>query len=150
MSRVVRAINAIVEAPGEEMFEKIASIVESQTRRRITDEKTDPEGKPWRDWSEVYAASQHGTKRHKPHPGQLRRAGGHSILELMGHLRDSIGHVIGERSVAVGVEEAGVTAEVKYGAAMQATRPFLGLSDSDEIEIVEIIADFIEREMMRQ
>jgi phage gpG-like protein len=68
----------------------------------------------------------------------------------MGHLRDSIGHVIGERSVAVGVEEAGVTAEVKYGAAMQATRPFLGLSDSDEIEIVEIIADFIEREMMRQ
>ena len=37
-----------------ELLESIGSIAESQTRRRISDEKTAPDGTPWQDWSAGY------------------------------------------------------------------------------------------------
>lgn len=54
---------------------------ESQTRRRIESERRGPDGEPWADWSERYAAGRHH---------------GHSLLIASGHLRDSItGYVDG-------------------------------------------------------
>ncbi|MCZ5371635.1 hypothetical protein O5698_23095 [Escherichia coli] len=37
-----------------ELLESIGAVVESQTRRRIIDEKTSPGGERWPDWSDGY------------------------------------------------------------------------------------------------
>lgn len=129
-----------------EMLESVGSVVESQTRRRITDEKTSPEGVPWAEWQESYAGHQHGrNKGHKAHPGQLSEAGGHSILELSGDLKDSIQFDVQGDSVIIGsnliyarVHQEGF-AEKNIPA-----RPYLGLSDENRDEVEQMVRDFIE------
>ena len=37
----------------------VAAVVESQTRRRIQEEKEAPDGTPWADWSPGYAETRH-------------------------------------------------------------------------------------------
>lgn len=37
----------------QELLESIGAVVESQTRRRISDEKTSPAGERWEEWSRL-------------------------------------------------------------------------------------------------
>ncbi|MFV0448034.1 MAG: hypothetical protein ACK5MF_06180 [Vibrio sp.] len=45
-----------------ELLESLGSVVESQTRRRIADEKESPSGVSWPDWSSDYAKTRHGNQ----------------------------------------------------------------------------------------
>ncbi len=65
----------------------IGAEVETQTRRRISEEKTAPDGSPWQAWSDAYAKS---------------RTGGHSLLDSSGRLLDSISYQIQGNNVHVG------------------------------------------------
>ena len=58
-----------------ELLESIGAVAESQTRRRISDEKTAPDGTPWAPWSTDYAKTRHGNQ---------------SLLQGDGDLLDSI------------------------------------------------------------
>lgn len=131
------------KAGGRVLLEAVGAIVESQTRRRISDEKTAPDGKKWEEWSEGYAASKHGADAaHDPHPGALRESQGHSLLELDGGLLDSIQFLITGEEVEVG-------SNLKYARRQNAQRPFLGLSKDNEREVVEIIDDFLDDQIKR-
>ena len=61
--------------------------IESQTRRRIADEKSTPAGADWPDWSEGYAATRHS---------------GQSLLQSEGDLLDSIQQLVSGDTVEVG------------------------------------------------
>lgn len=129
----------LVESIGNnvDLFELIGSEVESQTRRRIQEEKTGPDGKEWKPWSKKYAASQHGnTGTHAPHPDELRRSGGHSLLQLDGGLLDSIQYQALPGRVLVG-------SNLVYAGPNQASRPFLGVSRENEDEIESLCIEFI-------
>lgn len=119
------------------MLEEVGGLVESQVRRRISEQKTSPDGKNWPAWSDSYARTRHGN---------------HSLLENEGDLLDSIQYVINGDELEVG-------SNVKYAATHQfgdkrlafgkvdvviPPRPFLGLSDADMDEVVEVIDDFID------
>lgn len=46
----------------QELLESIGAVVESQTRRRISSEKSSPAGEKWQDWSDSYAKPDTATR----------------------------------------------------------------------------------------
>ena len=102
---------------------------ESQTRRRISDEKTGPDGAAWPEWSEGYAATRHG---------------GQSLLESDGHLIASL------ESGADG-DTAWWGSDMVYAATHQfgdasrniPARPYLGISAQNKRELADLIDHFL-------
>ncbi|MBL9102160.1 MAG: phage virion morphogenesis protein [Myxococcales bacterium] len=111
-----------------QLREVVASEGESQIRRRISDEKTDPEGKAWPEWSPEYAAE---------------RAAKGGLLELEGHLRDSIAYEINGDTILVGsnLVYAGVHNEGDDDMGIPERR-YLGFSAENLDDIGEVIVDF--------
>jgi len=119
------------------LLDIVGALVVSQTQRRIHEEKRAPDGTEWDDWSDAYAGHKHGAKGHEPHPGQLRNADGHSLLELFGNLLTSITHVVHDNEVEIG-------SNLAYAGAQNMTRPFLGLSDANESELDRLVSSYLE------
>lgn len=118
--------------PMSKLLEVVGAAVESQTRRRIEEEKTSPEGKAWAPWSPDYAATRHG---------------GHSLLMGEGDLDDSLTHEVGWRDVQVGSNLVYAAIHQFGGAEVGMDipeRPYLGLSPSNEDELAGILDDFID------
>lgn len=145
IGEVVDALGLFVDFDRTDLLEALASEVESQTRRRISDEKTSPDGVAWPEWSEGYAGSRHGpTRSHRPHPGALRESGGHSLLVLSGDLLDSVTSEVSGDEVVVG-------SNLVYAATHQYGRPedgipkreFVGLSDDDLTALEALTIDFL-------
>ena len=113
-----------------DLLEVIGATVESQTRRRIAEEKTSPDGDEWPVWSEKYAATRHS---------------GHSLLIGEGDLLDSIVFVVGSGEVEVG-------SNLIYAATQHFgdedrnidAREWLGLSEDNEAELQRVINDWFE------
>lgn len=145
--RLQRALRRF-KYPDQDLMEAIGATLESQTRRRIQEEKASPEGEPWQEWSEEYVSRPHGSKEHAstvPHSTKSP-AGGHSYLQLFGHLLDSILYEATSEDVTWG-------SNVEYAAVHQLgykaipPRPYLGLSRDNEEEIAEIIESWFEEQM---
>lgn len=109
----------------------IGALVESQTRRRLAEEKQAPDGKAWAPWGPNWAGT-----RHK----------GHRLLENEGNLIDSIHFVVAGEDILVG-------SNLVYAAIHQfggdevgipiPARPYLGLSDDNFAEMVDLVDSFI-------
>ncbi len=123
------------------LLSSLGSVVESQSRNRIQNEKRSPTGQPWKDWGAAYAASKHGaSKGHRPHPGQLRSSQGHTLLSLDGHLLESL-------HFQTTFDELEVGSNLIYANRQNEERPFLGLSQDNTAEALEVIEQFLDREM---
>ena len=113
------------------LLEEVGAEVENQTRRRVSEEKRAPDGEAWDEWSDAYAAT-------RPPKGGL--------LELEGHLIDSITYNVNTDTVSVGsnLVYAGVH---QYGHGGVPARPYLGQSAENTRELTELVLDWIEKEM---
>lgn len=136
-------LRPIFEFEPSELMTDIASIGEEQTRRRITDEKTAPDGTPW-----------------------LPNTQGTSILMQSGqHLLSSLAWTSSAEQAEWGatweyahVHQDGMTIVPKNGKALVFTlgrnaqmihakkvtippRPFVGLSDDNIKEIIDVVTD---------
>lgn len=116
----------------EPLLEAVGAEVESQTRRRLAEEKRGPDGEPWPAWSAAYAAGRHG---------------GHSLLRSEGGLLDSIRHeagpeeaVIGSNLVYAAIHQFG---GADAGQALPA-RPYLGLAAEDEADLAALLESWAE------
>jgi phage virion morphogenesis protein len=122
------------QARTDQLLEIVGSEIESQTRRRITDEKEAPDGTEWDEWSEGYAA---------------RRPAKGGLLDLDGHLLDSITYNADKDEVAVG-------SNVAYARRHQEgdeddgipARPYLGLSKENAVDVQRLVFDWVEKEML--
>jgi len=111
----------------------IGALVESQTRRRIHEEKESPDGKAWEKWGANWASS-----RHK----------GHGLLENEGDLLDSIHFVVAGGDILVG-------SDLVYAAIHQfggdevgipiPERPYLGMSDDNWGDVADVADAFVTR-----
>ncbi|EGQ7799293.1 phage virion morphogenesis protein [Vibrio parahaemolyticus] len=144
-----------------ELLDVMGALVESQTRRRIADEKTAPDGSPWPDWSPEYKKTRHGNQ---------------SLLQGGGDLLDSITYVVQRNQVRIGsplpysgVHQDGFSGAVQvdahtrlitqaFGKALAfpvyqsvgaftrqmniPQREFLGLSSDNQQEVFAVIGDF--------
>ena len=144
-----------------ELLDSIGTTVARQARRRITNEKTAPDGSAWKPWSTAYGKTRHS---------------GNSLLQGEGDLLDSIeyqverGKVrIGSALVYSGVHQDGFSGAVQvpshtrlitqaFGKALRSgvyqtvgafsrqmaipQRQFLGLSSDNQTELLAVIGDF--------
>ncbi len=107
--------------------------IESQTRRRLQDEKTAPDGTPWADWSPRYALTRHQRQ---------------SLLSSDGDLMDSLSAFANARQVEVGTD-------LPYGAPHQfgfakrniPARPFLGLSTENAEDLLNVAEDWVDTQL---
>lgn len=148
LQEAILKIDRVGEAPTGELMEGIGRLVQEQTRRRITDEKTAPDGSAWK-------ANRAGT----------------SILHASGALAASIDYIASTGSVIVGSglvyarihQEGGVikpvngqalkfwwvsSGFVNFVVARSVTIPrrqYLGLSADNQNETVEATEDWLSR-----
>lgn len=117
------------------LLESVGAEIESQTRRRISEENAAPDGTPWQPWSDDYAETRHG---------------GHSLLEGEGELLDSIQYLVEGDRVVVGTN-------LVYGAIHQfggdevgipiPARPYLGIGPENEEDLEAVINDWADRQL---
>ncbi|OUS51464.1 phage virion morphogenesis protein [Shewanella sp. SACH] len=146
-----------------ELLDALGGIVESQTRRRIADEKSSPDGKPWAEWNSAYGKTRHGNQ---------------SLLQGGGDLLDSIQYVVEKNQVRIGsplpyaaVHQDGFSGAVQvdahtrlitqaFGKALAfpvyqsvgafsrlmniPQREFLGLSTDNQNEVYAVLGSFWE------
>jgi phage virion morphogenesis protein len=139
-----------------DLLEVVGATAESQVRRRLSDEKTAPDGSEWPALSEDYAAWK-----------KKRSSGG--LLQLYGHLTDSIQFEVRGDEVLVG-SNVDYAATHNYGDTREAAswsgagrsggkvasathtvtfpaRTFLGLSDENKDELEQVVADWLRDEL---
>lgn len=132
LAPVRRRLAALSHMRLGQLYEALGSEVEAQTRRRLSEEKTDPDGEPWDDWSEAYAASR-------------KSSGG--ILDLNGALIDSIAYEVTGSAVVVGSNMVYALVHNEGDDDMGIPeRRYLGVSDENLDDLGELVMDFIARE----
>lgn len=118
------------------LLEAVGAVAESQTRRRLGEDKEGPDGEAWPEWSERYARTRHR---------------GHRLLENEGDLLDSIHYVAGPDTAEVG--SGLVYAAIHQFGGEEAgqpalpARPFLGVGAPDAVELLDVMGDFGRRAM---
>lgn len=143
--RLQRALRDFADLRADELMRGVGTEAESQTRRRITNEKKSPDGKPWAQWSSGYAkARRMGWGRDKLKRKRRPLAGQESkvMLTETGRLLDSITNNANADSVEIGSGE-------RTAGFHQRLRPYLGLSRENEADIVGVVNDFIEARARR-
>lgn len=114
------------------VYRDIGEQVQNQTKQRFRDQ-IDPDGIPWRDYAPL--SDEYQARKDK---------NADKILVYDGYLSGGIHYQATGQDVMIGTKE-------KYGATHQfgreedgiPARPFLGLSDEDKAEVLEIIEQHI-------
>jgi len=131
LQRLQARLQHIQHLPTHGLLNDIAAEVVSQTQRRISDEKTDSEGNVWAEWSEDYAAKRHS---------------GHSLLMSEGDLVDDIHFQVEGNQVVVGSGLIyAATHQVGDDSRNIEARPFLGVSNDNENDLVRILDQWADR-----
>lgn len=133
VDRLQARLDRIASIGFGEVLDTIGATVESQVRRRISDDQEAPDGTPWADWTDPYANTRHGN---------------HSFLIGEGDLLGSIDFNVGHNEVEIG----SIGSNVVYAAVHQfgypergiTARPYLGLSPENEEEIQKNLHDWIQ------
>ncbi|WP_435100829.1 phage virion morphogenesis protein [Arhodomonas sp. AD133] len=136
----IERVFASLSAPDRHgLMEALAVEGGSQTRRRISQEKSAPDGSPWAPWTDDYAATRHG---------------GHSLLEGEGDLLDSItaaattdAAMWGSNLPYAAIHQYGGTPDMPPGPAAIPERPYLGLSAENADDLLAVARDWLDAQI---
>lgn len=127
LDQAIAKMQALTAFEVAELVDDAGGILESSTKRRIGEEKTAPDGTPWPEWSDEYAAT---------------REGHHSLLVDENDLLESV------QSFSTG-SDAIVGSNLVYAARRHfggeelgfadPGRPYLGMSGRDELDINDLV-----------
>ncbi len=141
----LKAVSELVSFDGSALMEEIAALGESQTRRRITDEKTAPDGTAWKPNLE-------GTS--------ILQQTGQNLLASVGFTSTDDEAVWGAAWEYAHVHQDGAVITPKTAAVLQfkvkgktvhaksvtiPARPFVGLSEENRAEITDLVTDHFGR-----
>ena len=134
VSVAARALGRLNDAQLAQLMYEVGALIEDQTKLRIADEKTSPEGEAWAPWSAGYAATRN-----------TRNSRRHSLLVGEGDLRDSIQNFSTGHEAIVGSPLI-YAAPHQFGSPKQGipARPFLGLSADNRTSIEDLVVGRIE------
>lgn len=138
LKSMAAAINQFASLNRRALLDDLGGAMESQTQRRISQDKKSPAGVPWPAWSPRYAKTRHANQ------SLLVSGGNPGLLTSITH------NVLSEDKVEVG-------SNLIYAATHQfgdkkrkiPKRPYLGISPRDGDELERISADFIARNTPR-
>lgn len=134
LQRIQIKLNGLIGRDAQsELLDTIGAVTESQTRRRISEEKRSPDGDPWAEWSDDYAKTRHS---------------GHSLLENEGELLDSIQYQVSGDEVVTGSNLI-YAAIQHYGGAEVGKpglveRPYLGISQDNQDELEAVLESWMQ------
>lgn len=131
LQRLQERLKRFQHAPMTPLLNDIAAEVASQTQRRISTEKTSPEGTPWKAWSPAYAKHRHG---------------GQSLLMNEGNLVSDIQFEVSGKTAIVGSSLI-YAATQQMGRDKIPARPFLGISKNNEITLLTLLDEWADRQL---
>lgn len=111
------------------VFQDIGEAMLNVTRERFNTQ-TAPDGTPWKPLSPAYAL--------------VKKQNVAQILTLYGRLRGTLTYQAGPKEVRIGTPLV-YGATHQFGRGAIPARPFLGLSQSDEQELLDILNDHLSR-----
>lgn len=117
------------KVPEQALLDALGAEVESQTRRRVAEEKTTPAGAPWAELDPDYAAWKSTVSD-----------GG--LLELTGDLISSLQYIVHSPLVIVG-------SNMVYANRQNTAREYLGLSSENIDDLDYLLADFMDDHVAR-
>lgn len=141
----LKAVGDLVTFDGAPLMEEIAALGESQTRRRISEEKTAPDGTAW-------APNREGTS--------ILLATGQNLLASVAFTFSAEEAVWGASWEYAHVHQEGAVITPKTAQALQfkiggktvhakrvviPARPFVGLSDANRAELLDLVTDHFGR-----
>ena len=135
-----RRIDAMAHLDTRELMDSIGTEVATQTKRRISDEKTSPSGEAWAAWSDRYAAT---------------RGDGQSLLQSENHLLDSITHLVELAGKEVDVGSNMVYAAIQNFGGAEVGKPelpareYVGLSAENRMDVMMVASDWLDRHLAR-
>ncbi len=130
LASVERLFDRIANFDRSELLEDVGAVHESQVRRRITDEKTSPDGQPWQKWSDSYAET---------------RPAGKSLLQSEGALLDDIRYFVEGDSAYVGASLVYARTHQEGDASRNIpARQYMGTSEENLADIREELIAFFE------
>ena len=137
IEQAAAALARLTAADFDVLAQGIGALVEDQTKRRIADDKTAPDGAPWADWSAGYRESM--ARPGRTNPRSL-------LVGSPSHLLHSIQSYTSGDTVQVGtpliygaIHQFG--GDPAQGHAPIPARPYLGLSDENAAEVSELVID---------
>lgn len=128
LTRLQAGIDALLHVDLRDLLGHMAGLVEAQTRRRIAEDKSAPEGTDWPAWSAEYAAT---------------RGTGQALLQGEGDLLDSITHEVDGEAAEIGTNLI-YAATHQFGDEERGipARAFLGISPGDAAELARLVVDY--------
>lgn len=129
------ALAKLAAADLDEIGYAVGQLVEDQTKRRIADDKTSPEGTAWAAWSPAYAATR-GAKH-----SLLVGEGNPGLLESIQNYTEGNLIRVGTPLVYGAIHQKGGADVGKPGLP---AREYLGISDSNAGEIGELVIGMVE------
>lgn len=128
----VRALLKLSDDQLELIAFEIGALIEDQTKLRIADEKTAPDGSAWAAWSTAYAMTR------KPHHSLLVDRGNPGLLESIQNYTTGMQAVVGTNLIYGAIHQFG-----SEDGALPA-REYLGLSSDNRDVIEELVAGRVE------
>ncbi|WP_279480263.1 phage virion morphogenesis protein [Aureimonas sp. SK2] len=144
VDRLLVRLGPVLDFDGAELMDIVGAVGESQTRRRITDEKTAPDGTPWK-------ANRAGTP--------ILQQTGRNLLDSVAYRASADEAEWGASWEYAHVHQEGATIEPTTAKALRFTgpggetffaqkvtvpaRPFVGLSADNLAELGDVVTDFL-------
>jgi phage virion morphogenesis protein len=127
---VVRFLAGVDAWRMDELAYNIGQLLESSTKERIATEKAAPDGEPWAEWSQAYAATRQS--RHSLLIGE----GNPGLLESIQNYSSGPVAEVGTNLVYGAIHQFGGAG---VGKPALPARPYLGVSDADRRDIRDLI-----------
>lgn len=122
------------------LFEKLGDLAETQSKHRIEELKTGPDGVRWPEWSDRYQAAviRSGNASHR----QLDKTG--DLLDSLTRFADRHGGGVSANLQYAHIHQFGGKAGMRPGPAAIPARPYLGFSDDNLAEIRAVCNDYLD------
>lgn len=111
---------------------EVGMLIEDQTKLRVADEKTAPDGGAWPAWSEAYAETR------KPHHSLLVDSGNPGLLESIQNYTTGMAAVVGTNLIYGAIHQFG-----SEDGSLPA-REYLGLSADNRTAIEDLVVGRVE------
>ena len=141
VSLPVQALSRLDEEALALIVHEIGALIEDQTRLRLAEQKTTPDGRAWPAWSRAYARTRkprHSLLIGEGNPGLMMNEGSPGLLGSVQNYTTGLSAVVGTNLVYGAVHQFGS----EDGAVPE--RAWLGLSADNRADIEALLAGRIE------